>query len=111
MVRALLTLIFGRAVNMTRHELFSRTRFYSSPPAIEPTNPTLYSIGFVKVFETQHGVLRVSNLPKRSARLAIAKGSRNTISEYLGVTEIFTSNVNLTSIKLVGDRKNDSMAR
>ena len=81
--------------------------FYSAPPAVKPANPTLYSLGFVKVFKTQHGVLRVSNLPKRTARLAISKGANTTISEYLGVTELLTTDANMAAVPQVGDRPND----
>lgn len=81
-------------------------RFYSAPPA-KPANPTLYSIGFVKVFKTQHGVLRVSNLPKRTAKLAILKGADSTISTCIGVTELFTTDSNMAAVPLVGDRPND----
>lgn len=83
-------------------------RFYSAQPAAKPANHTLYSIGFVKVFKTQHGVLRVSNLPKRTAKLAIRKGADSTISTCLGVTELFITDINMAAVPLVGDRPNDN---
>lgn len=65
--------------------------------------PRMHSLGFVKVFKTPSGVLRLTDLPKRSSHRALARGSNNTLSTYLGVTEIFTPSDRYMQVPLSGD--------
>lgn len=85
----------------------STTQFYSGKDNTVEQAPELYSLGFVKVFRTQHGVLRVSDLPKSTANLALSKGSNNTISKFLGITELLTTDKAFRGIPRVGERASD----
>lgn len=88
-----------------RRTRLSATVFYAVP--VPGTPPRMHSLGFVKVFKTPSGVLRLTDLPKRSAHMALARGSNNTLSEYLGVTEIFTTSDMYMHVPLSGDNWED----
>lgn len=82
-----------------RRTRLSATVFHAVPG----TPPRMHSLGFVKVFKTPSGVLRLTDLPKRSAHMALARGSNDTLSTYLGVTEIFTTSDRYMQVPLSGD--------